>query len=217
VNYAYADEVDVEVNATTDRLFDHLDDQTKLAIHMEKPSVMMMGGRMTYEFDETKGRAVGSVIKMGGSFLGIKLSVEEVVTERDPPRCKVWETRGRPHILIIGSYRMGFETTSVGLRTRLRVFIEYGYPRAIAGRILGGLLAPIFDRWCVKRMARGRCAPIQVGAIRSPANELSASWRGQLIGEPNPWRCISPSVICGEFCSAPPRWSSRRQPRRSPN
>jgi hypothetical protein len=45
---------------------------------------------MTYEFDEAKGRAVGSVIKMGGSFLGIKLFVEEVVTERDSPRRNVW-------------------------------------------------------------------------------------------------------------------------------
>jgi hypothetical protein len=153
VTYAFADEVTVEVNATPDLLFDHLDDQTKLATHMEKRSMMMMGGRMIYEFDKAKGRAVGSVIKMGGSFLGIGLSVEEVVTERDSPRRKVWETRGRPRILIIGSYRMGFETFSVGQRSKLRVFIEYNHPRTIAGRLLGSLFAPTYARWCVKRMA----------------------------------------------------------------
>ena len=120
---------------------------------MEKPSMMMMGGRMAYEFDEAKGRAVGSVIKMGGSFLGLRLFVEEVVTERDPPRRKVWETRGRPRILIIGAYRMGFEITPSGRHSKLRVFIEYDHPASAMGRILGRAFAPLYARWCVKRMA----------------------------------------------------------------
>ena len=59
----------------------------------------MMGSRMTYEFDAARGRAVGSTIKMGGNFLCLALAVEEVVTHRDPPHCKAWETRGRPHLL----------------------------------------------------------------------------------------------------------------------
>ena len=153
MTYAHADEATVEVRAAPDELFEHLDDQARLGTHMEKPSMMMMGGRMTYEFDEAKGRAVGSVIKMGGSFLGIRLFVEEVVTERDPPRRKVWETRGHPRILIIGAYRMGFEITSSGAHSRLRIFIEYDRPLSAIGRVLGGAAAPIYARWCVKRMA----------------------------------------------------------------
>jgi hypothetical protein len=154
MSYAFADEITVEVNATADLLFDHLDDQSRLAAHMEKPSLMMMGGRMTYDFDDAEGRAVGSVIKMGGNFLGISLSVEEIITERDPPRRKAWETRGRPNLLIIGAYRMGFETTTAGRRSKLRVFIQYDHPNAVAGRVLGSLFAPIYARWCVKRMAK---------------------------------------------------------------
>ena len=38
--------------------------EARLRSPMEKPSMMMMGGRMTYEFDAQKGRAVGSVIRM---------------------------------------------------------------------------------------------------------------------------------------------------------
>lgn len=115
--------------------------------------MMMMGGRMTYEFDEAKGRAVGSVIKMGGTFLGLELFVEEVVVERDPPRRKVWETRGRPRIVVIGGYRMGFEITPSGERSLLRVFIEYDRPSSLVGQILGAAFAHRYARWCVTRMA----------------------------------------------------------------
>lgn len=164
MKYAHADEVTIEANVTPDRLFDHLDDQTKLAAHMERPSMMMLGGRMKYEFDEAKGRAVGSVIKMGGSFLGVRLSVEEVVTVRDPPRRKVWETRGSPHIVIIGAYRMGFEIAAVSHRSKLRVFIEYDQPHAIAGRLLGSLFAPVYAHWCVERMAKDSLRHFNGGA-----------------------------------------------------
>jgi hypothetical protein len=108
---------------------------------------------MSYEFDEQKGRAVGSVIKMGGSILGIPLFVEEVVTKHDPPRCKVWETLGRPRILIIGAYRMGFEILPAGAGSTLRVFIEYDYPASLTGRVLGAIFAPTYARWCVRNMA----------------------------------------------------------------
>ena len=153
MSYRRAEETTAEVHAPPERLFDHLDDQARLGAHMEKPSMMMLGGRMTYAFDQAKGRAVGSVIEMGGSFLGIRLSVEEVVTERDPPRRKVWETRGRPRLLVIGAYRMGFEITPSGANSRLRVFIEYDDPLSPIGRLLAGGFAPMYARWCVKRMA----------------------------------------------------------------
>ena len=153
MSYARTDEATVEVRALPDRLFDHLDDPARLGTHMEKPSMMMMGGRMTYELDEAKGRTVGSVIKMGGTILGVRLFVEEVVTERDPPRRKVWETRGQPRILIIGAYRMGFEITPAVGHCELRVFIEYDVVPSPIGRALGGLIAPLYARWCVKRMA----------------------------------------------------------------
>jgi hypothetical protein len=151
--YAHSDEAAVEVRAPPDRLFEHLDDPARLGSHMEEPSMMMMGGWMTYELDEAKGRAVGSVIKVSGTILGVRLFIEEVVTERDPPRRKVWETRGQPRILIIGAYRMGFEIASAVGHSELRVFIEYDAPPSTIGRILGGVVAPMYARWCVRRMA----------------------------------------------------------------
>lgn len=133
---------------------EYLDDQEHLGSHMQKPSTMMMGGRMTYVFDETRGRSAGSVIRMGGSALGFQLSVDEVVVEHMPPSRKVWETRGRPRIFVIGTYRMGFEISPSGRLARLRVFIEYNNPASFVGQLLAWVFAPIYARWCVGRMAR---------------------------------------------------------------
>ncbi|ESQ88008.1 polyketide cyclase [Asticcacaulis sp. AC460] len=152
-SYGHSREASVDVAATPDLVFAHMDDQSKLGSHMEKPSMMMMGGRMTYEFDAAKGQAVGSVIKMGGGFLGVKLSVEEVITVHDPPRRKVWETCGQSQILIIGAYRMGFEITPAKGGSHLRVFIDYNHLTTFFGGILSLCFASIYARWCVSQMA----------------------------------------------------------------
>ena len=52
---------------------------------MTRRSLMIGGGRMNCRFDDLKGHAEGSVIRMGGSAFGIHLSVEEIVTDRVAP------------------------------------------------------------------------------------------------------------------------------------
>ncbi len=64
---------------------------------------------MSYEFDQTEGREIGGRIRLTGAILGMRLYVEEAIVERQPPTRKVWETTGSTHILVIGSYRMGFD------------------------------------------------------------------------------------------------------------
>jgi hypothetical protein len=154
MTYTHSAQTDIEVAASTGVLFDYLDDPARLGSHMQKPSMMMLGGRMIYWFDEAQGRAVGSVIKMEGRILGAGLSVEEVVVERQPPRRKVWETRGWPNLLVIGAYRMGFEIAPSGKSSRLLVFIDYNYPSSAAGKIVGAIFGPIYARWCINRMAK---------------------------------------------------------------
>lgn len=158
----------VQVAATPERLFAHLDDQTRLAAHMARPSMMMGGGRMTYDFDERRGQAVGSHIRMGGRAFGLELFVDEVVTERIPPRRKVWRTVGRPRLIIIGDYEMGFEATPAPDGCALRVWIDYELAPAGPGRLVPAL-ADAYARWCVERMASdarrtfGAVAPVRAG------------------------------------------------------
>jgi hypothetical protein len=170
MTYARHAEVSVEVDAAPTELFDHLDDQERLAAHMNKPSMMMMGGRMFYEFDAGRGRSVGSIIRMGGNFLWLNLFVEEAITEHERPRRKTWETRGRPRLVIIGAYRMGFEIQKAGSASRLRVFIDYDRPTSLMGKLLGALFAPIYARWCVQRMAQDAKRTFAPGSLASPAH-----------------------------------------------
>ncbi|WP_018237639.1 SRPBCC family protein [Ensifer sp. BR816] len=153
MTYAHAAQAIADISTSAELLFDYLDDQASLGSHMQKSSMMMLGGRMSYELDAAQGRAVGSVIKMYGNILGLRLFVEGVVIEYQPPRRKVWETRGRPNLVVIGAYRMGCEISGSDGASRLRVFINYDHPATFTGQFLGPLFGPIYARWCVNRMA----------------------------------------------------------------
>lgn len=140
------------VSASSERVFARLDEQALLGSHMGKPSMMMMGGSMSYDLDAAQGRAVGSVIAMRGHFMGLRLLAREVVTEREPPRRKVWETRGPQRLLVIAAYRMGFEIQPRDQEAYLRVFIDYRRPQGLLGRMPVALVGGIYARWCVARM-----------------------------------------------------------------
>jgi polyketide cyclase/dehydrase/lipid transport protein len=143
----------VEVNAAADAVFLHLDDHSRLSDHMSNSSWMTAGSRMAIELDASEGRAVGSTIRLSGRVLGIPLSVEEIVTERNPPVRKVWETIGTPDLLVIGQYRMGYAITPKGKASLLRVFIDYTLPAGPFSGLLGGLFGNFYARWCAQRMA----------------------------------------------------------------
>ena len=50
-NLVHHEEASAYVAATLERLFAHLDDQTRLGAHMSRPSLMMGGGHMAYVLD----------------------------------------------------------------------------------------------------------------------------------------------------------------------
>jgi len=142
------------VRAPADKLFALLDDHERLAAHMTQSSWKMGGARMKIEYDNARGRSVGSHIRLAGRIFGIDLSLDEVVTERNPPRRKIWETTGTPKLLVIGHYRMGFEITGQdGDDSALRVFIDYALPDAPPARWFGCLFGRFYARWCTQRMA----------------------------------------------------------------
>ena len=102
-----------QVQASAERVFELLDDHTRLAAHMNQRSWRTGWSRMTLSLDERAGRALGSHIHLAGRVLGVQLSLEEVVIEHTPPARKVWATVGTPRLLVIGQYRMGFDLVPV--------------------------------------------------------------------------------------------------------
>jgi hypothetical protein len=153
MSYQYSTNSRVRIQASAETLFSYLDDHRRLAGHMSQPSMMMLGGRMSYQFDQVEGREIGGRIRMTGAFLGMRLRVEEIIIERRPPTRKAWETTNEPLLLVVGSYRMGFEIEAAQEGSDLRVFIDYNLPVTLTGRLMGGFLGPMYARWCVGRIA----------------------------------------------------------------
>ena len=170
-------ETSAMVRAPADRVCTHVDDQARLSSHMSESSWMMGGGRMEIQFDEGLGKKVGSRIRLAGRVFGVELSVEEIVTERDPPHRKVWETTGSPKLLVIGRYRMGFQLSPHGEDSILRVFIEYTLPAKAPARWLGLLLAGYYAGWCTRRMVDDAVKYFESSASRSPITPMSDTHR----------------------------------------
>lgn len=145
-------ESSVVIPARAQPLFEFVDEHASLSAHMGKPSWKMGWGRMETVLDEHRGKSIGSHIRLAGRILGLRLAVEEVITERNPPHRKCWETVGSPRLLVIGHYRMGFDVTEQGEASLLRVFIDYALPNSPATHWIGYLFARSYARWCVTQM-----------------------------------------------------------------
>jgi hypothetical protein len=145
-------ESSAELHAPPDRVFALIDDHARLSAHMSRSSWRMGGGKMETVLDVGNGQRVGSHIRMHARILGLDLSLDEVVTVREPPRRKIWETVGSPKLIVIDAYRMGFEITARADGSLLRVFIDYSLPQAWPGRWLGRLFGGYYARWCTNSM-----------------------------------------------------------------
>jgi hypothetical protein len=145
-------ECSASIACQADEVYAYLDDHARLSSHMSKSSWMTGGMRMEISFDSGRGQNIGSLIRLRGTVLGVDLLVEETVTERDPPRRKVWETIGTPKLLVIGQYRMGFELTPQVVGSLLRVYIDYALPERAPARWLGYIFGGYYAKWCTRKM-----------------------------------------------------------------
>lgn len=153
--YPFHAEAEGDLHADVDRAFTWLDDHRNLASHMDRPRSAMGGGQMHLDLDARGGHAVGSRMRLAGTFLGLSLDAETCVTQREPPRRKVWETVGDPRLLVIGRYRMGFELTQESAAgSRLRVFIDYALPQGPLAKLAARPIASMYARWCTSQMVR---------------------------------------------------------------
>ncbi len=141
------------IAAPASAVFAYLDDHNRLSSHMSRSSWMTAGSRFDIGVDAAKGKAVGSHIYLDGRVLGIGLHVDEVVTVRDAPWRKMWQTTGTPRLLVIAAYRMGYEITPDGTASDLRIFIDYSLPTTGRAKWVGRLFGRRYARWCTEMMA----------------------------------------------------------------
>ena len=74
-----------QIHVPAGRVFEHLDDHSRLSAHMTRRSWRMGWSRMKLSLDAQAGRAAGSRMRLEGRVLGVQLSLDEVVTEHTPP------------------------------------------------------------------------------------------------------------------------------------
>ena len=154
-SFAFHQESSGAAIAPVEQVFAFLDDPKALAAHMGESSMMMLGSRMSIDVDADGGRVIGSKIRLHGRMMGIRLSLEEVITKRQVPAVKVWETIGTPKLLIISRYRMGFDLTRNGASSLVRVFIDYSLPIKPPESWFGYCLGAVYARWCTTQMVKG--------------------------------------------------------------
>ena len=140
--------------ASPEKIFSYVDDHRKFSIHMSKPSWVMGGGKMAVQTDEGHGQRVGSHMRLNGKVFGINLFLDEVVTKREPPYVKTWESVGNLNLLVIGNYRMGLMIKPEGGGSVFRVLIDYELPGTAKTRWLGFLFGKLYAKWCVRQMLK---------------------------------------------------------------
>lgn len=75
-------------------------------------------------------RSIGSRFGFTGRILGIPLRVDEIVTGREPPTRKTWETTKEPTLWVIGRHEMGLQLSDRNGRAQLNVYIRNTSPPA---------------------------------------------------------------------------------------
>lgn len=145
-------EESVLISASPEEVFNFVDDHTQLSTHMNESSWMMGGGKMNTSIDEKGGKEVGSHIQMDGNIYGIKLYLDEVITKREPPFIKIWETVGTPKLLVVGSYQMKVEIKPQENGSLLTVSIDYNLPDKNIW--LGKLFGEFYAKWCVQQILK---------------------------------------------------------------
>lgn len=153
VGYAKYAETSGWIEASQAAIFDFLDDQANLSAHMRQSSGMMLGSAMDIHMEPDHTRRVGSRFGFTGRIFGIPLSVEEIVTGREPPVSKTWETTAEPHLWVIGRYMMGFDLApTVNGEVTLRVYIHYDLPTGSFTHLLGRIFGGIYAAWRTRQM-----------------------------------------------------------------
>ena len=142
----------VDLPASSERVFEFLDDFENLGSHMTRSSWMMAGSSMHYEFDAARGRETGARVRISGSFLGLRLQIDEMVDDREPPSRKSWRTVDAQRMWVIAAYRMGFSVDATRGGSRVTLFVDYALPPSGVGRVLGLLFGARYARWCVRSM-----------------------------------------------------------------
>jgi hypothetical protein len=146
-------------NATSDKVFQCLDDLGITGMHMTKSSMPMMGGKLKLDFLTPHHTGLGSQYRWTGNVMWMMMDFTVEVTKWIHNVEKTWETVGDPKVIIYSWYRMHLKIEKAANGTKAELSISYEKPKGWFNKILCFLLGDWYCRWCLKHML-GDCKQI---------------------------------------------------------
>jgi hypothetical protein len=145
------EQYEVEILASPDKVFAHMNDINNVGWHMSGESSMpMMGSRLKLDtIDDRKG--VGATYRWKGRVMGGVIDIEETVTGWVKDREKTWQRIGKPKMIVMSDYTMHLLLTPTDKGTRVLFEIDYSLPKTPGGWIIGKLLSRKYAKWCLQR------------------------------------------------------------------
>ena len=142
----------IEIRASPERVFAHMDNIANVGWHMEgKRSMPMMGGKLHLQKLSENATGAGATYRWHGKVLGMTIDFKETVTKWIGNKEKIWSTIEDPKIIIMSKYEMRLHLAPTENGTRVMFEIDYELPGSLLGKILGKLLARKYADWCLRR------------------------------------------------------------------
>ncbi len=135
-----------------DLVFDCLDNLGITGMHMTQSSMMMMGSKLDLKFLTANHTGLGTKYRWTGKVMGIGMDFTVEVTRWVQGEEKIWETIGKPEMIIYSWYRMQLRLTKYDGGTSAELSIGYEKPDGLFYRILSFLFAGMYCKWCLKHM-----------------------------------------------------------------
>ena len=142
---------EIEILATPEKVFAHMDDINNVGWHMSGESSMpMMGSRLRLEvIDDKKG--IGATYRWKGSVMNMPIDIKETVTKWIKNGEKSWQTIGKPKMIVMSGYVMHLRVSPTEKGTKVLFEIDYSLPKTPWGWIIGVILARKYAKWCLQR------------------------------------------------------------------
>ena len=138
--------------ASSEAVFDCIDDLSVTGMHMTESSMPMMGGKMNLEYLSPNKTGLNTKYRWTGKVLGMSLDFTVLVTRWVKGREKSWETTGVTRMIIYSWFRMDLAVEGDHQQSTAHLSISYKRPRGFLNNILSFLLADWYCRWCLKNM-----------------------------------------------------------------
>ena len=138
--------------ASSEEVFDCLDDLSVTGMHMTESSMPMMGGKMNLEYLSKTKSGLGTKYRWTGRVLWMPLDFTVQVTNWVKGREKTWETVGAAQMIIYSWFQMHLYVDKIKEGSRAHLSISYKRPKGSFERLLSFFLANWYCKWCLNNM-----------------------------------------------------------------